>query len=287
MKTLPFLTVALAGLLGSTVMAQCPGSFPVTLYSTDFETDNGGFTAIGAGDWEYGVIPVSIAGTNCESANIYSPGGANSGTKGWGTLLNDCYNNQSPSGFNTMELMMDLSDPALVSAELNFAHWFEVFVSFDYLVITANGTEVYRNDTTERSTAWSEATVDLTPFLGQASVALDFKLWATTVVNRAGWYIDDVSVTACSSVPQTIGEGSTPGFRAWPVPASDLLQVEPSTAMGSVHAWTLYDPTGRMLAQGVPPGNGRFNIDVSAFHGLGVLELRTANGAHRQQVMME
>lgn len=270
-----------------TAMAQCPPENLVTVYATDFETDDGGLIPVAGGDWEYGEIPVIIDGANCESTSFSSPGGANSGTKGWATLLNDCYQNQSPSAFNTLELTVDLSDQAYLSAELEFAHWFEVFTNFDYLVITANGTQVYHNDTLEDSNTWLETTVDLSSFIGQPSVTLAFKLWATTVVNRAGWYIDDVRVTACSS-SQSVAEGIAPnGFRAWPIPATDKLQVEPSTAMGPVQAWTLYDATGRMLAQGKPVGTGSFSIDVSTFQGMGVLELRTAKGAFRQQVVME
>lgn len=285
-KTLPLVSAIIAGSIGLAAMAQCPGANLVTIFSSDFEADNGGLVAVAGGDWEYGVIPDSIAGASCEYA-FNSPGGAHSGTKGWATLLNDCYHNQTPSGFSTLNLNVDLSTTGFLSAKLNFAQWFEVFTSFDYLVITANGTEIYRNDTLEDSNTWRETSVNLNQFLGQSSVTLSFKLWATTVVNSAGWYIDDVSVTACSSIVQFIEDGGSTGFRAWPIPAADKLQVEPSTAMGPVQAWTLYDATGRVLAQGSVAGADRFSIDVSAFQGMGVLELRTAKGAYRQQVVME
>ncbi len=286
-KTLPLVSAIVAGSIGIAAMAQCPGANVVTVFSSDFEADNGGLVPVASGDWEYGDIPVIIAGTNCDNATFASPGGAHSGTKGWATMLNDCYRNQTPSGFNTLNLNVDLSTTGFLSAKLNFAHWFAVFTSFDYLVITANGTEIYRNDTLENSNTWRETSVNLNPFLGQSSVTLSFKLWATTVVNRAGWYIDDVSVTACSSIAQSIADGGSTGFRAWPVPATDKLQIEPSTAMGAVQAWTLYDATGRVLAQGIRAGADRFSIDVSAFQGMGVVELRTAKGTYRQQVVMQ
>lgn len=268
-------------------MAQCPGSNVVTVFTSDFEANNGGLTVTLGSDWEYGEIPVIIAGANCENSTFSSPGGAHSGTKGWATVLNDCYHNQSPSAFNTLNLVVDLSAADYVSAKLEFAQWFEVFTNFDYLVITANGVEVFRNDTLEDSNTWLETSVDLTPFLGQSVVTLSFKLWATTVVNRAGWYIDDVSVTACSNILQSIVEGSSAGFRAWPVPAADKLYVEPSNAMGAVQAWTLYDATGRVLTEGAATGAGSFSIAVAAFQGMGVLELRTTEGAYRQQILME
>ena len=284
-RTLPLITTIVAGSLALSSMAQCPGGTVVTVFSSDFETSNGGFVESGGGDWEYGTIPVTITGANCESATINSPGGAHSGTKGWGTLLDDCY--QNLGAFSGVGFTVNLSDPNFTSAKMEFAHWFNVFTNFDYLRITVNGTQVYKNDTTELSTGWLMQTVDLTPYLGQANVSIVFDLWATTVVNRTGWYLDDVVVTACSSIIDGIAESGNAGFRAWPIPASDVLQVEPSSAMGMVKAWTLYDATGRVMAQGVPVGNDRFSIDVSAFKGLGVLELRTANGAHRQQVVMQ
>ena len=42
-----------------------------------------------------------------------------------------------------------------------------------------------------------QESVDLSAFAGNASVAIDFRLFATTVVNRAGWYIDDVAIQFC------------------------------------------------------------------------------------------
>ncbi len=266
-------------------MAQCPGGTVVTVFSSDFEANNGGFVESGAGDWEYGTIPVTITGANCENTTFTSPGGAHSGTKGWGTLLNDCY--QNLGAFSGVGFTVDLSDPNFTSAKMEFANWYTVFTPFDYVRITVNGTEVYKNDVTEQSGGWLMQTLDLTPYVGQASVAIVFDLWATTVVNRTGWYLDDVVVTACSSAVDGIAESGTAGFRTWPIPASDVLQVEPSSAMGMVKGWTLYDATGRVLAQGIPAGTDRFSIDVSTFQGLGVLELRTANGAHRQQVVMQ
>lgn len=278
-------TLFVAALLTSaTALGQCPDSISVdTLFHTDFEVDGGGFTESGAGDWEYGDVPVVITGGNCGSS-FTSPGGAHSGTKGWGTVLDGCYNNLG--AFSGVGLTVDLGDPTYAGAWLSFAQWFEVFVNFDYLQITANGTEVYRNDTAEHSNGWQLAQVDLADFLGQSSVNLVFDLWSSTVVNRAGWYLDDVTVTVC--VDPTLGLASDQGrlFRAWPVPATAQLNVEPGAAFGAVHTWALYDATGRLLAQGRPGTVGRFVIDVSAHTGVAVLELQGAQGTQRQRVVL-
>ncbi|MBP8823650.1 MAG: hypothetical protein KBH07_08405 [Flavobacteriales bacterium] len=264
--------------------AQCPdGITTVSLYSTDLETDDGSLTESGGGDWEYGDIPVVITGGNCGSS-FASPGGAHSGTKGWGTVLDGCYNNLG--AFSSLALTVDLSDPDYVSAELSFAHWFEVFVNFDYIKVTANGIDIYRNDTTEDSNGWLETHVDLLTFLGEPTVEIVFNLWASTVVNRAGWYLDDVAVTACLSGTTGIRQDPGQPFRAWPVPASGLLNVQTASHSGPVMEWALYDATGRVLAQGGGVDANLFQVDVSGNSGLAILELRTAQGILRRQVVL-
>jgi|GEM_PF-1674594 len=287
-KLLPLFSAAVAAAIGLSGMAQCPaGTTAVTVYFSDFEADDGGLVAPPLSDWEHGEIPLVITGSTC-SGTPEDPGGAYSGINGWATKLDDCHSNQSPSGFITMDLEIDMSDPDYVSAQLSLAHWFDVFTDWDYLVITANGTEVYRNDTTEFSNGWMTLTADLTPFVGQASVTLSFKLWATTVVNYTGWYIDDVLVTACAT-GSTIGiaEVDGAGFRVWPVPATEVLHVEPSTAMGAVLEWTLYDVTGRQLASGSPVSSAPFSLDVARFKGVNVLDLRTANGHYHKRLLVQ
>ncbi|MBK7287689.1 MAG: hypothetical protein IPI95_11625 [Flavobacteriales bacterium] len=118
-RTIHLLVATMASALGLTAMAQCPPENLVTIYSTDFETDNGGLIPVAGVDWEYGDIPAIIAGANCESAAFSSPGGAYSGTKGWATLLNDCYHNQTPCGFTTLEFTVNLSDVDYLSAQLS------------------------------------------------------------------------------------------------------------------------------------------------------------------------
>ncbi len=267
-------------------MAQCTSGTEVTIFSTDFEANDGGFTESGLGDWEYGVIPVVINTSTCDTpSSAQSPGGAHSGTKGWGTILDGCYGNLG--GFSGTGFTVDLANSNYVTAKLQFAQWYQIFTSFDYIRITVNGTEVYKNDQTENSGSWLLQSVDLTPYIGQAAVQIVFDLWATTVVNRAGWYIDDVSVTACATGTVGLADGKAADFRAWPVPASDRLNVEPSLAMGAVQGWTLFDATGRTLAQGVRGDAQQFSIHVASFHGPGILELRTDQGVHRQRVLMQ
>lgn len=267
---------------GLVVMAQCPvGTTQVTIYSSDFEADDGGLVRSTGGDWEYGVIPVIMDSSACEYWHE-SPGGAHSGIRGWGTVLNNCHHNLGAS--STLTLTVDLSNPSYQGATLEFAHWYEVFVSFDYVYVTVNGSNAYMNNSQEYSGGWVMQEVDLTSYLGQASVQIGFSMYASTVVALAGWYIDDVSVTACTSVIQGITENGTEAFKAWPVPARDVLHVEPA---GPVTGWVLYDATGRVLKQAEQDLFGYFDIDLPSFQGMGVLELRMKDGIHRQRIIME
>lgn len=266
------------------LMAQCPDGLVVdTLFHADFESNDGGFVEGGGNDWEYGDIPVVITGGNCGSS-FASPGGAHSGTKGWGTVLDGCYNNLGTA--SSITLNVDLSDPSLVSAKLDFAHWYNVFVNFDYLTIMANGLQIFRNDSAENSNGWVNTSVELLTFMGQPSVDIVFNLYASTVVNRAGWYIDDVLVTACRTDNTGIGETGSGGIRVWPVPAASLLQVEPPADMGPEVEWVIYDATGRTVAHGNNATGGRFSIDVSSFTGMAVLELRSAERTLRKPVVV-
>lgn len=267
---------------GLASMAQCPtGTTETTVFFSDFESDNGGLVRSAGGDWEYGTIPVIFSAAGCESS-YENPGGAHSGTKGWGTVLNGCYNNLG--AYSNLTFTVDLSDPDYTSARLEFAQWFNVFVSYDYNRITVNGAEIYLNNSTQDSFGWMVTAVDLTSFVGQSTVTISFDFWASTVVNRTGWYIDDVGVYGCVAGTQAIAENEGMAFKAWPIPARDLLNVEPT---GVVTGWVLYDATGRVLAQGERRDAERFSINVSQFHGMGVLELRTTEGPRRQRVVME
>lgn len=211
MRTL--LHPAILILLTRPVAAQCPGGTEVTLYTSDFEANDGGLVVGGGMDWQWGTVQTLLLDTADCSGLFEHPPGANSGTKAWGNDLDGCY---SPLGLeSTLTLTVDLSPPAYASAELDWHQWFNVFVDFDYMTIYANGTPIYSNDTTQDSFTWQARSVDLSPFLGDASVDISFALFATTVVNLAGWYVDDLSVTACVVNPSGIGNASGVSAALW------------------------------------------------------------------------
>ncbi len=163
----------------------------------DFEADDGGFT--GTVDWEWGTN-YNWNGGACDGVS-YPPPGAFSGVGMWATVLNDCHANTGT--FSILSFEADLTGQS--SAILQWWDWYDVFETFDYGEVYVNNTLVYdRASSYIIPTAWEQHQADLTPFVGGV-VDIEFRMFATTVVNRAGWYIDDVLVGEPSCVPQAGG----------------------------------------------------------------------------------
>jgi len=181
------------------------------LYSSDFETNNGGMT--GTLDWEWGTY--SWIGGNCYNTNNVPPTSAHSGTKMWGTKLNTCYtdlgNNWNPTTCNNenkeddsiLSFTIDLTGKT--DAQLLWWEWYDLFGYWDWAEVHVNGVVVFQHcyNSYVAPTSWVEQSVDLTPFVGGAAT-IEFHMMASSVVNYAGWYIDDVRVFASlssSSIP--------------------------------------------------------------------------------------
>ena len=163
----------------------------------DFEANNGGF--IGTGSWEWGTN-FAYDGNLCGSSH-YPPPGAFSGMGMWATSLNGCHPNSGD--FSILSVSADLS--GLSAAVLRWWDWYDVFEPFDYGEVYVNGDLVYDRATSYIiPTDWEHHQVDLAPFLG-GMVMIEFRMFATTTVNRAGWYIDDVLIGQPSCTPQSGG----------------------------------------------------------------------------------
>lgn len=188
---------------------SCPvGYDPVTVYSSDFEADDGGFTHSGVQDeWERG-LPTFTPLTTC-----------NSGSNCWVTDLDNTYNASSNQ---------DLLSPAINLAGLTgpvILRWAQRYhiesATFDgayvqvqevgganptrlwtWLDATMNNTVGNPTTTIAQSAGWGERWADISSYAGQNIEAL-FNLSSDTTLQLAGLAVDDVSVTACQATPSS------------------------------------------------------------------------------------
>jgi hypothetical protein len=181
-----------------------PDTGPRTLFAFDFEASNGGLT--GTLDWEWGLLKF-VSGTNCGGYSEKPPSACHSGTHCWGTKLNDCYsplgnnggsgppcNATSPNGASILTAKFTI--PAdYKAAKLTFWDWEDINNSYDWAEVRANNTVLWQICAASYTapTAWVKRTLDLKAYIGQA-VTLTFHFYASSVVNLAGWYIDDLSL---------------------------------------------------------------------------------------------
>jgi hypothetical protein len=165
-----------------------------TIYFSDFESDNGGWTSTGFGEWEWGA-PVPGVYALCDSTPRPEPTGAFSGSNVWATNLDGCHAN---SGQESL-LVSQTFDFSGVQApiELNWQNWYEIFTPFDMGEVYVNGTKLWEVTISTATPDWQPESVDLSAYAGQASVDVTFRLFATTVVNRMGWYVDDIEISGC------------------------------------------------------------------------------------------
>jgi ABC-type amino acid transport substrate-binding protein len=181
------------------------------IYFSDFEGDDGGL--VGSLDWEWGTFAWN--GATCDSSN-YPPPAAYSGTDMWGTVLNSCYNNlgnnegyntcinENPADDSIVSFSVDLS--GVSAAELSWWEWFDLFLEWDWAEVRVNDQVVFQHcgGGFVQPTQWEQQVVDLTPFAGGV-VDIEFHMLASTVVNHAGWYIDDVMIYSPGDVAMHVG----------------------------------------------------------------------------------
>ncbi len=159
-----------------------------------FEYSNGGYS--GAGQWQWGVP-------------TYGPSSAWSGTKLWGTVLDDEYANNVDDNLISPEVFISSSN-----ARLEFYHWYNTEISYDggnvaistngginWTVITPDGgypdADISAFDNLEPgytgSSDWTPASFDLSAYNGQ-NVSFRWRFGSDGSLTAAGWYIDDVVI---------------------------------------------------------------------------------------------
>lgn len=180
-----------------------PAGTPRTIFSTDFESDDGGFTHSGTQDeWEWGAPTAAPIAT------------ANSGVNVWKTDLDDTYNANANLDLFSPEI--DLTAVTFGSVLIEWAMKFQLeSAQFDYAFIDVE--EVGGDGRTRRlwewlgadmiasignpvtaiqeASGWGRYRAVVDDFLGR-TIRLRFHLQTDATVQRAGLAIDDVSVTA-------------------------------------------------------------------------------------------
>jgi bacillopeptidase F len=157
-------------------------------YSEDFESDPIGWYTFGAENtWQWGA-PTS------------GPGAANSGEKVYATNLEGNYGNRA-----NMTLVMPPVDlPADSTAYLQFMNWHNLEARYDFAHVFVstdqeNWTQLLRFDGV--TTEWQAREVDLSAYAGQR-IYIGFNVTTDGSVVRAGWYIDDVALSAESNAAE-------------------------------------------------------------------------------------
>jgi len=111
---------------------------------------------------------------------------------------------------NSMTATVDLTNAS--SAELTFKTWYDIEQDWDYASVKVNGETVPGSITTTEnpndqnpgdgitgtSEGWVDATFDLSAYAGQ-EIELSLNYWTDVAVNNAGFYVDDIQVTADGS----------------------------------------------------------------------------------------
>lgn len=198
---------------------QLPISGTITnIYSSDFETNDGGFTHSGLQDeWERGIPSFSPINT------------VNSGTKCWKTDLDNTYNYDSNIDLVSPNIYIPEVDINTVDLYLTWAQKFQ-FAADDnaYVEIqevgTANTKRIWQwfgasmvdifygspNYIVHESAGWGVNRVNIKDFSGKA-IRIIFHFESNNVApNLAGWAIDDVAIfrTLCPAT-QTLSMNYT------------------------------------------------------------------------------
>jgi len=156
-------------------------------YFSDLEADNGGWA--GSGDWEWGT-PVGFVG----GFGSTEPTGGFSGDNVWGTILGG---DHSPSLVST--LSQSIAVAGLTDLSMNFYEWSDSGGNtFDMARVIVNGDELYLSDG-DSGDAWRNVDIDLSAYDGSASLDISFEFSTSAVVERTGWYIDDIAVRGVPS----------------------------------------------------------------------------------------
>ncbi|MBK8594759.1 MAG: pre-peptidase C-terminal domain-containing protein [Holophagales bacterium] len=189
-------------------LAGCGAGTPTTLFTTDFETGDAGFTHAGTADtWARGT-PAAAPITTCRS-----------GTNCWKTNLAGTYS--ASANHDLISPPIVLSSAATVPIRVSWAQkyqlesasfdraWVEVRpvgsptvgrILFDWRDGTMTVSPGSTAATVNESAGWAVFTRDISELAGQ-TVELRFHLQTDTSGQFAGLAVDDVTVSSCGALP--------------------------------------------------------------------------------------
>lgn len=157
------------------------------IFRSSFESGPDGFA--GTGDWQLGT-PIGVNGTALGGFGGDEPIGGATGDFAWGTIIGGLH---SPS--TTSILSRQFSFAGFTDVAMSFAEWLDSGGnSFDQAKVFVNGDEVYFADGGPTN-GWRTVNLDLSAYDGLADVTIEFSFITTSVVERVGWYVDDVAIT--------------------------------------------------------------------------------------------
>ena len=226
------------------------GGEPTVTWFTDLEPDNGGFTAVPPGEWQWG--------TATYPADLIPP--AHSGVNVWGTDLTG----DADDGIGNHILTQSIALPGTPPVELTWWDWYGDEAS-DYRQIWVDGALFYEFPTGNQR-SWEFQTLDISAYAGQ-TVDIDFNLEVCCAApGPDGWYIDDIGITECTApaaglylFPETLDGSGCPGDPQ--IHAIDLLN---NTGFGGTFSMTYNVISGPGAAFG-PPVVSALDVELVSF----------------------
>lgn len=192
-----------------------------TVYSSDFEVNDGGW--VGTGDWQWGAPSAAPDPAGCSTTTTVFPTGAASGTNVWGTNLNGCHAASQDAqltqtfDFTSVTGTIEMCWNQFVNSGGN---------TFDMASVEVNGVRQYLSSGSSGTPpVYQNECIPMSAYAGQNAVMVTYRFVTTAVVNRSGWYVDDVTITttgvASTPTPQ-VGVALSP---VWPNPLSERGQM--------------------------------------------------------------
>ena len=167
-------------------IVEIAAPLPTVLYSSDFESNDGGFVVGGTSpSWEVGK-PTS------------GPEAAHSGLVVWATNLAGDYNSSEDSYITSP--LIDLSANPTLAPTISFYHWMQSESnSYDWGAVEATKDGGVTWDIVWQKfgniTEWTPKSLQLDSSYAVSNFQFRFHFHSDSSVNYPGWYIDDVAVS--------------------------------------------------------------------------------------------